>query len=139
MLSKPIACVMGLFISEFEKEMEMVRKMNYVPLMMLILLVWSCNMNVDKDSDQSVKDLERAIEAIEDRQEAEYKIIEEQERIISILEENLDSAKSEGMRRKIRNDINEKRVIIRDAEKNLDNQKKVLGELYEKRDSLEKE
>jgi len=95
-----------------------------------------CGNDGSKSEKEHLKDLHRAVTAIEDRQEAEYKIIEEQERIIKVLEANLEDAKSEGMRKKIRNDINEKYVIIRDAEVNLANQKKVLGELYAKRDSL---
>jgi len=105
----------------------------------LIFFAVSCG-NSDSDlQKQSIEDLERAVSAIEDRQQAEFKIIEEQERIIEVLTGNLKKANSEGMREKIRNDINEKRVIIRDAEINLENQKKILGELYTKRDSLQKE
>lgn len=80
--------------------------------------------------------MERAVTAIEDRQQAEYKIIEEQKRAIKVLESNLKKVNSEGMRTKIRNDINEKYVIIKDAEVNLANQNEILEELYASRDSL---
>lgn len=109
-----------------------------VPLVFSLVLL-GCGSSGPKSAEEHQSDLDRAVTAIEDRQESEYKIIEEQERIIKVLEGNLEDAKSEGMREKIRNDINEKRVIIRDAEVNLANQKKVLGELYAKRDSLTKE
>ncbi len=112
--------------------------MRYI-LSLIIFFAVGCGNRATESGEQTIKDLERAVTAIEDRQQSEYKIIEEQERIIKILEGNLEKANSEGMRDKIRNDINEKRVIIRDAEVNLANQKKVLGELYAKKDSLQKE
>ncbi len=93
--------------------------------------------SVEESKEQGVDDLKRAIEAIEDRQRAEYEIIEEQERIISVLEQNVEAANSEGMKEKIRGDIYEKRIIIRDAEENLKNQKEILEELGSKLDSLE--
>ncbi|MCZ4408457.1 hypothetical protein O3Q51_06540 [Cryomorphaceae bacterium 1068] len=109
--------------------------MRYI-LPIIIFLAVGCGNGNGENGEQTIKDLERAITAIEDRQQAEYKIIEDQERMINIMEGNIDKANSEGMKDKIRNDINEKRVIIRDAEVNLRNQEKVLGELYAKRDSI---
>ena len=113
----------------------MVKFMRYI-LSILIFALIGCSQDTE-NSDKTAKELNRAIEAIEDRREAEYKIIEDQERMIKVMESNIDKANSEGMKEKIRKDINEKRVIIRDAEKNLSNQEKVLGELYAKKDSLE--
>jgi hypothetical protein len=109
--------------------------MRYI-LPIIIFLAVGCGNSSTEKGEQTIKDLERAITAIEDRQQAEYKIIEDQERMIDIMEGNIDRAKSEGMKSKIRNDINERRVIIRDAKVNLSNQEKVLGELYAKRDSM---
>jgi len=108
-------------------------------LPVLVLLITSCGGSEVKTEAEHLKDLERAVTAIEDRQNHEYTIIEEQKRAIIILEGNLEKVNSEGMREKIKNDINEKGVIIRDAEVNLANQKKILNELYATRDSLLKE
>jgi Fe-S cluster assembly scaffold protein SufB len=110
---------------------------NILPL--IFLLAIGCADSGPKSEKQHLKDLERAVTAIEDRQNHEIAIIEEQERAIKVLEGNLDKVNSEGMRQKIRNDINEKGVIIRDAEVNLANQKEILDELYTARDSLQKQ
>ncbi|MGB6036486.1 MAG: hypothetical protein WBG42_09460 [Cryomorphaceae bacterium] len=110
--------------------------MRYI-LPLIILFVVGCGNGDTQEGVQTLKDLERAIAAIEDRQQSEYKIIEDHERMIKIMEDNIAKANSEGMRRKIRHDINEKEVIIRDAEVNLANQKEILDELYAKRDSLQ--
>jgi hypothetical protein len=110
---------------------------NILPL--IFLLAIGCADSGPKSEKQHLKDLERAVTAIEDRQNHEFTIIEEQERAIKVLEVNLDKVNSEGMRQKIRNDINEKGVIIRDAEVNLANQKEILDELYTARDSLQKQ
>jgi len=92
--------------------------------------------NKPEKSYDTVEDLERAIEAIEDRKEAELNIIAEEERIISIKESNLEKAKSEGMRKKIRQEITEHRSALSKARTNLRNQDEVLGELYQQLDSL---
>lgn len=92
--------------------------------------------NKPEKSYDTVEDLVRAIEAIEDRKAAELKIIAEEERIISIKESNLERAKSEGMRKKIRQEITEHRSALSKARINLKNQEEVLGELYQQRDSL---
>lgn len=110
--------------------------MKYTLPIIILLAVMSCSNGTQETGEQTIQDLERAITAIEDRQQAEYKIIEDQERMIGIMEGNIDKAKSDGMKKKIRNDIHEKRVIIRDAEVNLRNQDKILGVLYGKRDSI---
>lgn len=102
----------------------------------ILLAMCACAYEPEQPEEQTLEDLERAIQAIEDRREAEYRIIEEQEKIISILDQNIASAKSEGMKRKIRKDITEKEVIIGKAETNLENQEEILNELYAKRDSL---
>ena len=128
MLSKPIALVMGLLLNRSEETMRYL-------ILPLIFIAVACG-NGDQPEGQTIKDLERAITAIEDRQQAEYRIIEDQERMIKIMEENIEKSNSDGMKEKIRNDINEKKVIIRDAQKNLDNQEKILNELYAHKDSL---
>jgi hypothetical protein len=106
---------------------------------LIIFFAVGCGNGSTEKGVQTIKDLERAITAIEDRQQSEYKIIEDQERMIEIMEGNIEEANSDGMRRKIKHDINEKQVIIRDAEVNLANQKEILDELYAKRDSLRNE
>jgi predicted RNase H-like nuclease (RuvC/YqgF family) len=95
-----------------------------------------CAYEPDHPEDKTAKDLERAIQAIEDRRDAELRIIEEQRRMITVLEDNLGEAKSEGMRDKIRNEISEKRVTIGKAEVNLNNQQEILESLYRRRDSI---
>jgi septal ring factor EnvC (AmiA/AmiB activator) len=129
MLSKPIAIVMGLFMCRSNESMRYF-------IFPIIFIAVACGSGAQKEG-QSLKDLERAITAIEDRQQAEYDIIKDHERIIEILEENITQAKSEGMKEKIRNDINEKKVIIRDAQVNLENQERILSKLYAQKDSLE--
>lgn len=105
---------------------------------LIFLIITGCAYEPEQPEEQTLEDLERAIEAIEDRRQAEFRIIEEQERIVSTLEENLEAAKSEGMKIKIRKDITEKEVIIRKAKTNLENQEEILEDLYAKRDSLSK-
>jgi predicted RNase H-like nuclease (RuvC/YqgF family) len=101
-------------------------------------LVYACEVDPSaKPEEKGLKDLNRAIEAIEDRKSAELQIISEQERMIGVLQENLEEARSEGMKQKIREAINEKEITIIDAEKNLANQNEILSRLYAKRDSLE--
>lgn len=92
--------------------------------------------NKQGKSYDTVEDLERAIEAIEDRKEAELKIIAEEERIISIKESNLEKANSEGMKKEIRLEITAHRSALSKARTNLKNQDKVLDKLYQQLDSL---
>jgi len=108
--------------------------MKYLILMLTGVLA-SCSTS-ENSAKQTIEDLNRAITAIEDRQEAEYRIINDHERMINILEQNIEQSRSEGMKEKIRNEINEKQIIIRDALKNLDNQEVVLSRLYAQKDSL---
>ena len=119
---------MGLLLNRSEETMRYL-------ILPLIFIAVACG-NGDQPEGQTIKDLERASTAIEDRQQAEYRIIEDQERMIKIMEGNIEKSKSDGMKEKIRNDINEKKVIIRDAQKNLDKQEKILNELYAHKDSL---
>ena len=119
---------MGLLLNRSEETMRYL-------ILPLIFIAVACG-NGDQPEEQTIKDLERAITAIEDRQQAEYRIIEDQERMIKIMEGNIEKSNSEGMKERIRNDINEKKGIIRDAQKNLDNQEKILRELYAQKDSL---
>lgn len=128
MLSKPIAVVMGLLVNRSRENMRYL-------ILPLIFIAASCG-NEGQPQGQTIEDLERAITAIEDRQQAEYRIIDDQERMIEILEGNIEKSNSTGMKEKIRNEINEKKIIIRDAQKNLDNQEKILSELYAQKDSL---
>jgi len=108
--------------------------MRCIVLLSLLVLFSACK---DRSGEsQGKEELDRAIEAIEDRRKAEFRIIEEQKYMIEILEGNLDEANSEGMRQKIRDDITEKEVTIEKAEKNLENQEVILEKLYFKRDSL---
>lgn len=104
-------------------------------ILILVSILHACSSGEEGDK-QGIKELERAIEAIEDRRSAEYDIIEEQKRSIRILEENLERVNSQGMRDKINKEITEKRVTIGKAEKNLRNQEEILKELNAKRDSL---
>lgn len=95
-----------------------------------------CAPRTEQPEAKTIDDLERALDAIEDRRDAELRIIEEQNREIEILEQNLVRVKSEGMRDKIRGELEMKRSAIWKAEKNLANQDTLLRQLYEKRDSL---
>ena len=106
-------------------------------IFLLCTILAQCyNPNKPEKSYDTVEDLERAIEAIEDRKESELKIIAEEERIISIKESNLEKTNSDGMRKKIRQDITEHRSALSKARTNLKNQDEVLGELYQQLDSL---
>ncbi len=102
------------------------------------VLVQCYDPNKPEKSYDTVEDLERAIEAIEDRKEAELRIIAEEERIISIKESNLEKANSDGMKKQIRQDITEHRSALSKARTNLKNQDEVLGELYQQLDSLKR-
>lgn len=104
----------------------------------MLCAIWiQCyNPNKPEKSYDTVEDLERAIEAIEDRKESELKIIAEEERIISVKEANLEQVNSEGMKKKIRQDITEHRSALNKARTNLKNQEEVLGDLYQQLDSL---
>lgn len=81
-------------------------------------------------------DLEKAIKVIRERRDYEYEIIREEKYAISILEENIGKAHSEGMKQKLRDEITLKKAVITKAEKNIDNQNTILGELGLKLDSL---
>jgi hypothetical protein len=91
---------------------------------------------IPKQEIRTEKDLERAIEAIEDRRAAELRIIDEQTNMIEKLEENRAAANSEGMKAKIDRDILMKEVVLEKARGNLANQDSILSELYNRRESL---
>lgn len=96
----------------------------------------SC-VNQDKPPEaKTIKDLHRAIDAIEDRRDAEFRIVQEQNREIGILRQNLERVNSDGMREKIREDIEMRQSAKWKAEKNIANQDTILSRLYGKRDSL---
>lgn len=96
----------------------------------------SC-VNQDKQpEDKTLKDLNRAIDAIEDRRDAEFRIVKEQNREIGILRQNLEHVNSDGMREKIREDIEMRQSAKWKAEKNIANQDTILSHLYWKRDSV---
>ncbi|HLV53737.1 MAG TPA: hypothetical protein VKY29_06945 [Cryomorphaceae bacterium] len=83
-----------------------------------------------------IKDLDRAIEAIEDRREAELRMLEEYDREIRIMSGNLDRANSDGMREKIEGEIEMRRSARWKSEKNITNQDSILKVLYFKKDSI---
>jgi len=82
------------------------------------------------------KDIDNAITVIESRRESEYRLIEDQSRLIENLEGNIEKSNSDGMKDKIRNDIGTKRLAIVKAKRNIENQNLILGQLEQKRDSL---
>jgi len=82
------------------------------------------------------KDIDNAITVIESRRESEYRLIEDQSRLIENLEDNIEKSNSDGMKDKIRNDIGTKRLAIVKAKRNIENQNLILGQLEQKRDSL---
>ena len=112
------------------------------------LFVWSavvsmgvmgCGGQDGNPQGKTLKDLNRAIHAIENRREAEYRILEEYDREIDIFEDNLGKVNSNGMREKIQGDIEMRRSAMWKAEKNIANQDSILGILYFKRDSMRAE
>jgi predicted RNase H-like nuclease (RuvC/YqgF family) len=107
-----------------------------VVFLLCTLLSQCYDPNKPGKSYDTIEDLERAIEAIEDRKEAELKIIAEEERIISIKESNLEKANSEGMKKEIRLEITAHRSALSKAHTNLNNQDQVLNKLYQQLDSL---
>ncbi len=96
----------------------------------------SCVNQNKRPEAKTTKDLNRAIGAIEDRRDAEFRIVKEQNREIEIHRQNLERVKSDGMREKIRGDIEMSRSAKWKAEKNIANQDSILSRLYSKRDSL---
>lgn len=91
----------------------------------------------ERTKERGAKDLENAIKVLESRKEAEERIITGHEREIAQLEENLEKVRSDGMRKKIRSDIQMKRIGIQKAIQNMANQDTILNQLRFKLDSLE--
>ncbi len=111
-----------------------------VCLAFLVLLGCSGASEQDAGEDEKgLKELNRAIEAIEDRRDAELRIVEEQGEMRDVLRENVSKAKSDGMREKIERDLRMKEISIERAERNLANQDSLLDQLRFKRDSLNAE
>ncbi len=110
----------------------------YIPLVIIAIAVLNACINPDSEikKELGMKELERAIAAIEDRREAELRIIEEQNEMILTLNDNLEAANSDGMKDAIGKNIAMKKLAIQKAEKNLLNQDVVLANLYQKKDSL---
>ncbi len=92
----------------------------------------------EKERALGIEDLDHAIYMLEDRRDAELQIITEQGEQIERLEQNVEMANTEGMKAKIRRDIEMKRVTIDKARVNLANQDSILLELKFRRDSLSK-
>ncbi len=90
----------------------------------------------EKERTVGLKDLDHAIYMLEDRRDAEIQIITEQGEQIEQLEQNVEMANTEGMKAKIRRDIEMKRVTIDKARVNLANQDSILLVLKFQRDSL---
>ena len=113
-----------------------------MPFKFIILLVATLGIsggcgNAAKDPESlMIKDLDRAIEAIEDRREAELRMLEEYDREIRIMSGNLDRANSDGMREKIEGEIEMRRSARWKSEKNIANQDSILKVLYFKKDSI---
>lgn len=92
----------------------------------------------NKDVDvRTVKDIENAITVIESRRASEYRLIEDQSRLIENLEDNIEKSNSEGMKEKIRKDITTKKLAIDKAKRNIENQDIILKQLEHKRDSID--
>ncbi|MCA1764240.1 MAG: hypothetical protein ABR574_05950 [Cryomorphaceae bacterium] len=105
----------------------------------VFLAFMGCSSGGEQDQDRGekgLKELNRAIEAIEDRRDAELRIVEEQAEMRDVLRENVSKAKSDGMREKIERDLRMKEISIERAERNLANQDSLLFQLRLKRDSL---
>lgn len=91
----------------------------------------------DRVRERGAKDIENAITVLESRKEAEARIITGHEREIAQLEENLDKVRTDGMRKKIRSDIEMKRIGIQRAISNMANQDTILSQLRFKLDSIQ--
>ena len=106
-------------------------------LLIAAVLIHACiDPKSSNERDMGIKELNRAISAIEDRREAEIRIIKEQNEMILKLSKNLDAANSDGMKQAIEKDISMKKLAVQKAEKNLSNQDVILATLYQKKDSL---
>lgn len=106
---------------------------------MVVVLFIGCTTADNRSAapeEQGVKELERAIEAIEDRRNAELRIVEEQTEMRDVLRGNVEKANSKGMREKIERDLRMKEISIERAKRNLANQDSLLNQLRFKRDSL---
>ncbi len=86
--------------------------------------------------ERTEKDIDNAITVIESRRSSEYRLIEDQLRLIENLEENIEKSNSEGMKEKIRKDISAKKLAIDKAKRNIENQDLILRQLEQKRDSI---
>ncbi len=105
---------------------------------MFIALIYCNCVNPDKaiQKELGIKEISRAITAIEDRRDAEVRIINEQKEMIQVLKGNLDKVNSKGMEEHIEKNIFMKTLAIDKAYINLANQDSILSKLYLKRDSI---
>lgn len=101
----------------------------------LILTLIACKPS-GKERSRGIDDIENAIRIIESRNVAEQGIIEAHKYEIEILESNINKVSSEGMREKLRAEIEMKKLGIQKANRNMANQDTVLEQLRLKRDSI---
>lgn len=115
--------------------------MKLLGLLYTVIILFTGCTTADNQSatpeEKGVEELERAIEAIEDRRNAELRIVEEQTEMRDVLRGNVEKANSKGMREKIERDLRMKEISIERAERNLANQDSLLFQLRFKRDSIE--
>lgn len=88
--------------------------------------------------EKQLEDIDKVIVGIEDRYEFEDRIITEATNALKILQENLESANSDGMREKVMHEIRLKESVIEKSRNNRENQVIILEELQVKKDSLTK-
>lgn len=86
---------------------------------------------------RGAEDLAHAIYMLNDRKEAEQRVIREQRVVRAQLKENMDAANSQGMRDKITKDIEMVDLAIHKAEVNIANQDTLIFQLEQKLDSIQ--
>lgn len=109
----------------------------YLLLPMLMLAMAGCSNHSEDKSEIGKQDLERAIEAIEQRHRLEMRIIKEHERQIEVMSANIEKSHSESMKDEYRNKILVRKAGITKARQNIANQDSLLKQLHFKLDSLE--
>ncbi len=109
--------------------------MRLTVLAFLILTLIACKPS-GRERSRGINDIENAIRIIESRNVAEQGIIDAHKYEIEVLEGNMAKVSSEGMRDKLRSEIEMKKLGIQKAHRNMANQDTVLEQLRLKRDSI---
>ena len=106
----------------------------FIYLVLISATIFGCSPK--SEVEKQLDDIEKVIDGIKSRREVENQIIREEINSLKILQDNLESANSDGMREKIRSEIRLKESVIAKSKNNRQNQDRILEELKVKEDSL---